>query len=722
MDIQSVPQTLQELQHHLKQELRPNLFTSHELDLIWHAYVFALKHFPPQERRLNKPHIINALAVATLLNHYNLDAETIAASFLHGVIKNQAATLKEIEIHFGGQITHLIKGVLSIEQYSPRQGDAQKLQNLLVTIVEDVRTVLIQLANRLHLIRNLQTIPDENRKKDLAQETLDVFAPMAERLGMWEVKSELEDLSFRYSNAEAYHQIVSEIETIRAKHDQILTKAIRRVRHRMLVSGMPVERYSINGRPKHIYSIYKKMRTRKYREHGVERIYDKLGIRVIVDTIPECYAVLGVIHAEWTPIRGEFDDYIGMPRPSGYQSLHTAVRYDTGKHDVIEFQIRTREMHYEAEHGVAAHWLYKEKTQQGGSLTKRITWLRQMIEGLHHGDEPEVLQEELTTDKIYIFTPHGNIVELITGSTPIDFAYQIHTEIGHRCRGARVDGKIVPLDYQLQSQQTVEIITAKKGGPSRDWLNPNLGYTRRSRTRSKIRRWFRQQEREQNILFGREAVRRELKRLGVSNIYSIEDIAQALNYDELDEFLARVGFGDIQSTQIGGVIARLEKQQHKDDELSTLLTITPKKKGLTVLGVGGLHTNIAQCCTPIPPEPIIGFITRGRGVTIHRQGCKQVLAMSETERFIEVAWGIDEETYAIPVVITAHDRTGLMGDIANILKAERVNLTGAKTAVAEGVATISLIMEVTGLEQLSWLLNKFENLPTVMEASRRRWS
>jgi GTP pyrophosphokinase len=458
-----------------------------------------------------------------------------------------------------------------------------------------------------------------------------------------------------------------------------------------------------------------------------DRIYDIRALRVIVDD-PDpnvCYQVLGIVHNLWKPIPQEFDDYIARAKPNGYQSLHTAVTDDRAR--TLEVQIRTRLMHEEAEKGIAAHWAYKEGGRQTTAKTSQVNVLRQLLGGLRDNggqttDEADVSQE-LLGERIYVFTPKGDVRDLPVGSTPIDFAYAIHTQVGHRCRGARVNGKMVSLDYTLSSGDNVEIITSKKGGPNRDWMNESLGFTGSARTRSKVRSWFRQQEREKNIAQGRDIVTRELKRLGVSDVYTIKDIADALKFDDKDQFLAKVGFGDIQSTQIGGAIAALQQKLRPDDELLPLLSRKKKSSDkLTVRGIGGLHTRLARCCTPIPPEPIVGYITRGRGITIHAQSCKQTVETREPERWIDVEWGGDEEYFPIPIIVKAYRRPGLVDDIANILKGQKINLTKTKTATKEGISTIFLVAEVTSLDQLNWVLGKFENLPNVISARRERWT
>ena len=441
-----------------------------------------------------------------------------------------------------------------------------------------------------------------------------------------------------------------------------------------------------------------------------------------------CYQILGIVHTLWQPVPREFDDYIAAPKPNGYQSLHTAV-VDPESGQSLEIQIRTQRMHEEAERGIAAHWTYKE---QGGSkvssnVQRKIQNLRDLLASLretdHETSNEEILETELLAERIYVFTPNGDVIELSKGTTPIDFAYQIHTDIGHRCRGARINGKMVSLDYQLQSGDRVEIVTTNQPRPSRDWMSKSLGYTGSSRTRSKIRQWFRTQEKEQNILQGREVVERELKNLGLTDTTTVEDIAKALDFEAEDTFLSKVGFGDISSTQISGAIFRLQEKLKPDDELRPLLEAPkPKTKGLTVRGMSGLLTKMAKCCTPIPPEKIVGYITRGQGITIHRWDCRQLKAIKEHERLIEVDWGGEAKTYPIPIILESIRRPKLVDDILNVLRGQKINVPSTKTISQGNTVFVYMLAEVDSMEQLNWLLKKLENLPYVLEAKRQRWS
>jgi GTP pyrophosphokinase len=442
-----------------------------------------------------------------------------------------------------------------------------------------------------------------------------------------------------------------------------------------------------------------------------------------------CYQVLGAVHNLWQPIPREFDDYIANPKANGYQSLHTAV-LDSKTGQRLEVQIRTLRMHEEAERGVAAHWAYKEQgTRLSASIQRRIQTLRGLLATLQDDDivneGSESLEIENLEENIQVITPIGDVVDLPYGATPIDFAYQIHTEIGHRCRGARVNGKLVSLDYKLKRGDRVEILTAKRGGPNRDWMNPSLGYTANPRTRSKIRHWFRQQEREQNIAQGREVIQRELRRLGLGDSYTVQEIAKALKYKDVEDFLAKVGFGDIQSTQISGAISLI---QHKPEDAELLPLLQPRKKGkgLVVKGVSGLYTRFAGCCNPIPPDPIVGYITRGSGITIHHRDCPQLANIrgEDRKRLIDegIEWGSEAETHPVPIVVRAYQRPGLLEEMINFLRAQKISVPSTKTLTANSIVTIYMIAEITDLKQLEYLLTKFENLPNVIEARRQSWS
>lgn len=693
------------------------------------AYDFAQTAHNGRSRDTRELYVEHGVAVAYILSRQlRLDTNTAVAGLLHDILLPHTNQTEEaIRKRFGPEITGLITGLAKLEPYTEKQHGKpandrtlEAIRQAILTIIEgDIRVILIRMADCLQDLRKAGDLPAD-RQREIAGEARDIYAPLANRLGIWQLKWELEDLAFRYLEAEQYRAIAGQLDERREERNQRIDTAAKKLVTRINQAGLKA---SVSGRPKHIYSIYRKM---QHKDVDFAHIYDVRALRVILeDKDPNlCYQVLGIVHNLWQPVPQEFDDYIARPKPNGYQSLHTAVIDENGQ--TLEVQIRTRDMHDEAERGIAAHWAYKEGGRQNAVLNKHVQWLRQLLSTLRETEESaldnEAFKAEVLGERIYVFTPRGDVIDLPAGSTPVDFAYQIHSEVGHRCRGARVNGKMVSLDYKLKSGEKIEIITANRGGPNRDWLNENLGFTASARSRSKIRSWFRQQEREKNIQQGREVVNRELRRLGVNEAFTVEDIAEALKFKDIEQFLAAVGFGDVQAAQVGGAIASLQQKLKPDDELRQLLKSPTKQKGLTVRGLSGMFTKMAHCCLPIPPEPIVGYITRGRGVTIHRQDCKQLPSITERERLIEVEWGMDEETFAIPIVIKAYDRSGLMGDIANIMKAERVNLSKAKTTSSNSMATIYLIAEISTLDQLSWILRKIEALPNVVEAQRQRWT
>jgi RelA/SpoT family (p)ppGpp synthetase len=701
--------------------------TSNGASLVHKAYQFAREAHAGRRRETGESYIEHDLAVGHIICKLGFDTNTITASILHDVLQAQSSiTEAAIRRQFGPEVASLVAALDKLAPYAEgldQRKDDKTLETIrraiLSTIEGDTRVIVIYLADRLQELRKAGDLPLDTRLH-LASEARDIDAPLANRLGIWQLKWELEDLAFRYLEPDQYRRIASQIDERRGDRAKRIDAAIRVLSRRIREANVRAE---VTGRPKHIYSIYRKMRDKRL---NFEDIYDIRALRVIIeeDQPNLCYQVLGIVHNLWQPIPQEFDDYIARAKANGYQSLHTAVIDERGQ--TLEVQIRTRAMHDEAERGIAAHWAYKEGGRGSAALNQHINFLRQLMESVRDSDgipvNADIFKAELLGERIYVFTPRGDVIDLPAGSTPIDFAYSIHTEVGHRCRGARVNGKMVSLDYKLKSGDKVDIITANKGGPSRDWMNESLGYTGSARSRSKIRAWFRQQERDKNIAQGREVVTRELKRLGVSDEFSLQDIAEALRFKDVDQFLAKVGFGDIQTSQIGGAIAAVQQKLRPDDELRQLLKGGKPSAGkLTVRGLSGMHTKMARCCNPIPPEPIIGYVTRGRGVTIHRQDCRQLFATKEPERWIEVEWGVEEEAYPIPIVIRAYRRPGLMDDIANILKGANINLARTKATTADSIATVYLVAEVTSLDQLNWLLGKLEKISNVIEARRQRW-
>jgi RelA/SpoT family (p)ppGpp synthetase len=698
-----------------------------DLDIIGRAYERAASAHLGQVRESGEEHIQHSLSVAYSLVQLGLDASTVAAGLLHDVVEDSDATVDGLRREFGNEIARLVDGTtrlsglddsLRAQQEGRSDHDAENLRKMLLAMVDDPRVILVRLADRLHDMRTLKTIEDADRRRRIARETLDIFAPLAGRLGMYQFKWELEDLGFRYVNPTAYVDIATRLNERRADRERQVEVLIERIEAALTEEGF--SDYEVVGRPKHIYSIYRKMQNK-----GVpfEQIYDVRAVRIVVRTIPECYHALGVVHNLWRPIPGGFDDYIASPKDNSYQSLHTDVVAEDGK--TLEVQIRTQEMHELAEFGIAAHWKYKERRRQTDEVfEKKIKWLQSALAGPRDEDAQtfiDLMTNDIFRDQVYVFTPLGKAIELPVGSTAIDFAYAIHTELGHRCRGAKVNGRLVSLNHQLANGDQVEVLATKRGGPSRDWLNPDLGYLRTARARQKVRQWFRRQAREQNVERGREVVEKELRRLSLDSLKP-EDVARLFRKDDnLDEFFARVGTADIQPATIA---ARLADTVAKEEDLglppakSTLLPTLDTS--IRVKNVGNLLTNLARCCNPLPGDPIVGYVTRGRGVTIHRQDCPNILRTEERERLIEVGWGEDRKTYPVRVRIRAYDRNRLLRDIGEVLGNEDVGMSRADitTYKEKNLATFTVVLEVADMSQLSRVLSKIEMLPNVLEARR----
>jgi len=730
-------------------ELLPDNYNVMDRDLVMKAYRFAEAAHEGQTRISGEPYITHSVAVAAILAELKVPPAVVVAGLLHDTVEDTAVTLADLKKEFGEEITRLVDGVTKltnlprvsrveevrtagqmdvteileeedespIDQPRDRKRDLanETLRKVFLAMGDDIRVVLIKLADRLHNMRTLGYMPESKRKR-IAQETLDIFAPLANRLGIWQIKWELEDLGFRYVNPDKYKEIANNL-ALRRKDREIEIKQIEEKLVKILnEAGIKAD---ISGRSKHIYSIYRKMQ-----EKGkpFDMLMDLRGVRLMVADIPSCYAALGVIHTHWRPIPHEFDDYIAAPKDNFYQSLHTAIIYDDGK--PLEVQIRTLEMHQSAEYGIAAHWRYKEHGPRDQTYEQRINWFRRLMEWRQEvedaGEFVDSMKSDVFQDRVYVFTPRGDIIDLPAGATPIDFAYHVHTEIGHRCRGAKINGKLVSLDYALKTGDQVEILTSKVGGPSRDWLNSNLGLVKTQRGRSKIRNWFKKQDREQNAAQGKIMFEREIKRLGLKNV-EVDHLAKLYEFRNVDDFHVAIGCGDL---SIGRIVNNLiASEESTEDPL--LFTKPPKEKPLsgdsvTVLGLKGLLTVLARCCKPAPGDEIVGYITRGRGATIHRADCPNILRMTDRERIVKVSWGELEKTYPVAIEVKAYDRQGLMGDISSVLSNEGGNLVDIQLKVTHNLATIKLMVEVSDISQLSRLLTRIENLPNVMEAYRLR--
>ncbi|MGB5438654.1 MAG: GTP diphosphokinase [Gammaproteobacteria bacterium] len=704
--------------------------TPESREVLSRAVNTAIEAHQHQQRASGEPYYLHALAVAEILNGLKLDHETIAAAILHDVVEDTSLTLQNIEADFGPVIARLVDGVTKMDRIGEFQdagkaglyagAQAESLRKLLLAMAEDVRVVLIKLADRLHNMRTLEHL-DEQRQQRIARETMEIYAPLANRLGIWQIKWELEDLALRYLEPDAYRALVAQLDESREVRERYIYKVIDILDRALKKEGIKAV---ISGRPKHLNSIWRKMQ----RKHlDFDQIFDMRAVRILVKQERDCYAALGVVHGLWRHIPKEFDDYIANPKDNLYRSLHTAV---VGPENAtLEIQIRTEEMHRHAELGVAAHWRYKEGSGFDPGYEEKIAWLRQLLEWKDEehsaGDFVDRFKSEAFLERIYVLTPQGRIIDLPEGATPLDFAYAVHTEVGHRCRGAKVNGRIVPLTRELHNGEQVEVLTARTGGPSRDWMNGHLGYLKTSRARSRVRAWFRQQDYELNVSAGRTILDRELHRVGITGL-PIEKMAGRFKYKQVDEWLATIGRGDISTGQLANAASELVP---RSAPLQPEKKRTRKKKqagspgGIKIHGVGNLLTSIARCCSPVPNDPIVGYITRGRGVSIHRQDCGNVLRLQGEDRgrLIEVEWGVpSEETYPVDIGVEAYDRSGLLSDITALLANEKINLGGVNTATdkRDGIARMRLTLEISDIGQLSRVLTLIGQLPNVVEARR----
>jgi len=677
------------------------------------------------------------LEMADILGEVKLDQSTLEAAVLYRAVREGLLSLETVTKRFGDEVASLIDGVLQMAAISyplaPNHGMGQhnqqeNLRKMLVNMIGDVRVALIKIAERTCALRQVKDAPRE-KCLQVAREVADIYAPLAHRLGIGQIKWELEDLSFRYLHEDEYKAIAKLLAEKRLDRDRYIHDVVETIK--ALMEAQHINHYDVDGRAKHIYSIWRKMKRKRI---DFSQVHDVRAVRILVPEVTDCYTVLGIIHSRWHHVPNEFDDYIANPKKNGYQSLHTAVMGPENK--VLEIQIRTFAMHDEAELGVCAHWRYKghDTNAKSRSYEEKIAWLRQVLEWQDEvggfGDLREGLSSDVAPDRIYVFTPDGHVIDLPRIATPIDFAYRVHTEIGHRCRGAKINGRIVPLTYKLKTGQQVEILTATKGGPSRDWLNPSLGYVRTSRARAKIQAWFKYQARDQNLDEGRALFEREMRRLDVEGL-DLPKLAKAVNYQTADDMYAALGAGDLRIGQVLNQAQQLFGESDDQEQLDRLLA-KPKrqsskatKSDITVLGVGNLKTSMANCCRPVPGEPIVGFITQGRGVTVHRQDCSNILQLrlDEPQRIIEVEWGERAQTrYPVTIEIQAWDRSGLLRDVTGLLGNEKVNVLAVNTLTDtdEGIARLRITLEVDGLEALGRLFSRIQQLPNVTEVRRLR--
>ena len=702
-------------------------------ELVGQAYRYADECHLGQMRKSGEPYIAHPLETALFLAGLHLDTHTIVAALLHDVVEDCGVSLEEIDRRFGPEVSKLVDGVTKLtrmdDKLQPPAEDianlmddaeslhAESLRKMLVSMAEDIRVVLIKLADRLHNMKTLGALPPEKRRR-IAQETLDIYSPLAHRLGIWEIKWRLDDLAFRHLNEEKYREISKILASKRTEREDYIEKVASGLREELAQYGITAE---VIGRPKGIYSTYLKMQ--KYEAQGKQfgDIYDLFALRVLVNEIADCYQSLGVVHQKWHPIPGQFDDYIGNPKENMYQALHTTVICEGGT--PLEVQIKTFELHQIAEYGVAAHWAYKEGNSGDQRFEEKMTWLRQLIDWQREvsgtAEFIESVKQDIFHDQVFVYTPKGRIVELTSGSTPVDFAYKIHTDLGHRCIGAKVNGKLVALDTTLENGDTVEVLHSKSDrGPSLDWLNPNRGYVRSAGARQSVRAWFRRQERGTNIQRGKEVLHRELSRLNQK--IDDETIMGLFKVDSMEDLLAGLGSGNIAESLLSHRLAQIGHETEAPlAQRQNNLQLSSPSSGITVLGVGDLLIHLGRCCNPIPGDPIIGFITRARGVTVHKQDCSSVQHEDEPERLVDVQWGQEKLLYPVRIIMKAYDRVGLLRDVTALVSNEGVNIASVVTGdYSDGTVTLSLTCHTTGLDQLNKLFSKLDGVRGCISVTR----
>jgi GTP pyrophosphokinase len=662
-----------------------------------------------------------------ILARLRVDSDTLIAGVLHHVPHHLDVYRDKLHTAFGAVVAHLVEGVSRMNRIgilgkenaahaTEQGGQVEALRKMLLAMAEDIRVVIISLADRLQTIRYVATNDIPGRPM-IAHETLDIFAPLASRLGLWQIKWELEDLSFRVLEPERYKKIARLLEDTRINRERYIGLVVEKLRHELQQAGISAE---VTGRPKHIYSIHKKM---KRKEVDFGEIHDARAVRILVNDVKDCYAALGVVHNLWIPVPKEFDDYIAKPKGNDYRSLHTAV---TGPEDkVVEVQIRTHEMHRHSEMGVAAHWRYKEGAKRDAPYEEKIAWLRQILEWKNDVDDAGELAEHFKTalfqDTIYVLTPKGKIIALPQGATPVDLAYQLHTDLGHRCRGAKVDGVMVPLDYRLQNAQRVEIIAAKHGGPSRDWLNPSLEYLGSQRARQKVRQWFNSRERDL-VAQGRAIAEKELQRHGMMAL-ALDKLAARFKFTKIEAFFAALARGEINSRQLEEALRTEPETVASTVEVPKLARSAHQPSGgVLIVGVDKLLTLLAKCCKPVPPDPIVGFVTRGRGITIHRRECASLARLAEKsgDRLVAAQWNAEKgASYPVDISIKALDRPALLGDIAQVLSREKVNVIATQTQSRDATAILQFTVVISDVSQLRRILGLINSVPDVVSAERR---
>ncbi len=706
-------------------------YTNKQIGVIHQACALAIVYDDEVTTITQRSCLQQGLALAELLVDLHADAETIAASMLYGLIEYTDLTLEDIREQFSDTIAHLIRGALQMDAIHSLPSRQRNLQNnvyidnlrkMLLAMVEDVRVVLIKLAERTTVIRAASKL-DHELQQQVAKETMEIYAPLANRLGIGHLKWELEDLAFRYLEADAYKELAKLLDQRRIDREKYVNNVVMRVEQEVQDAG--ITKFEIAGRAKHIYSIYRKMRRK---DVDYSQIYDVSAVRVLVPKIEDCYTVLSAIHDLWEHIPDEFDDYISNPKANGYRSLHTAVKGPEQRN--VEVQIRTFDMHQESELGVAAHWKYKEGSQQQSDYEEKIAWLRQVLEWQQEltGEDPSqdnLQMQKIFSNRSYVFTPAGEIIDLPANSTPLDFAYHIHSEVGHRCRGAKVNGKIVPLTYALKTGEQVEVLTGRHPAPSRDWLNPHSGYLKTHRARSKVQHWFKQQDYDKHVIEGQHALEHELQKRGMT-CPQLQPIAQRYNLQTTNDLYAAIANGDVRLQQ---VVNSIEQNQTKtqtpaDEDQPTLAS--PQATGKTshndisIEGLDDLLTHTAKCCKPLPGDDIAGFVTHGRGISIHRRDCPNLQRSPNQDRILNVQWSnTKNQTYSVDLILQAHNRPSLVKDVSATLVNERISLLALTTSIdTSQVATIYLTIEISDLEALEFIIHRLQRIENMITVSR----
>lgn len=721
-------------------EMIKKYLNDNQVAFVHKAYDVAAKAHANQRRKSGEPYIIHPLGVATILAELQMDETTLAAAFLHDVVEDTETTLDQLKEMFGVKVADLVDGVTKlgkIEYISKEDQQIENYRKMFLAMAKDIRVIMIKLADRLHNMRTMKYMP-VHKQQSISHETMEVYAPLAHRLGIYTIKWELEDLAFRYMEPEIYYDLVEQVKVKRREREAMIHEAMAEIKEHLDEQHIKCE---IQGRPKNFYSIYKKMQ-RDHKE--LSEIYDLLAIRVLVDTVADCYGTLGVVHSLWRPIPGRVKDYIAVPKSNMYQSLHTTVLYHNGQ--PLEIQIRTFEMHRISEFGIAAHWRYKESggksnMPSGGDkdFEAKLSWLRQLLEW--HKDMSDsrdfvnTVKMDVFADEVFVFTPRGDVIDLPVGSVPIDFAYRIHTDVGNRCVGAKVNGRIVPLDYKLSNGDIVEVITSKQAtGPSRDWMN----IVGSSDTRNKIRSWFKKERREENIAKGREMLEKETKRLGYDikvllKADKLKTVAASFRLDGEEALYASVGYGGVTLNGVMSKLVELYKKEQKltvTKDLSQLLAeLKPRRSkakashGILVKGEEGIMVKLARCCNPIPGDPVIGYITRGSGISVHRTDCPNVLSNNpdEQRRLIEVSWDITTDAvYKVNIVINASDRPGMMADIMQVTSEAKLNINALNCRTDKHKnAYITMGLDISNLEQLDNIMNKIKRMKGVYSVERQ---